>query len=49
MTRLEGIAIRQKKTFTRDMLFAVLVATAALIGVASLGTAIDAATLLVQR
>lgn len=49
MTRLQTIATRQKKSFARDVLFAVLVATAAVISIASLRVAIDAATLLAQR
>lgn len=49
MTRLDTIALRQKKTFSRDMLFAAFVALAAVVSIASLSTAIDAATLLVQR
>ena len=49
MTRLETIATRQKKSFARDLMFAVLVASAAVISIASLRMAIDAATLLAQR
>jgi len=49
MTRLQTIATRQKKSFARDVLFALLVATAAVISVASLRVAIDAATLLARQ
>ncbi|MDX2093239.1 MAG: hypothetical protein SFX73_35680 [Kofleriaceae bacterium] len=49
MTRLDTIALRQKKTFSRDVLFAALVTLAAVVSIASVTTAIDTATLLVQR
>ena len=49
MTRLQTIPTRQKKSSARDVLFALLVATAAVISVTSLRMAIDAATLLAQR
>lgn len=43
MTRLETIATAQKKTRTRDALFACFIALAAVIGVTSVTTAADAA------
>jgi hypothetical protein len=49
MTRLQTIATRQKKSFARDVVFAVLVATAAVVSITSVRMAIDAATLLAQR
>ena len=41
--RLATIATRQKKSFVRDMVFAALVALAAVVSVSSVGTAIAAA------
>lgn len=41
--RLDTIATRQKKSFVRDLLFASLVALAAVVSVSSVGTAVAAA------
>ena len=40
MTRLDAIALRQKKSFVRDMLFAALVGAATVISIASLHVAL---------
>jgi hypothetical protein len=40
---LETIATRQKKSFVRDVVFAALVALAAVVSVSSVGTAVAAA------
>jgi len=42
-TRLQTIATAQKKTFVRDVLFAGLVALAAIVSISSVGTAAEAA------
>lgn len=44
MTRLETIAIRQRGTRARDLLFAAVVALAAVISVSSIGSAARAAS-----
>ena len=49
MTRLDTIALRQKKSFSRDVLFAAFVVLATVVSISSLHTAIDAASLLTQR
>ena len=50
MTRLDTIAIRQKKSFIRDVVFATFVALAAVISVTGIGTAVTGAhTHVVQR
>jgi hypothetical protein len=43
-TRLETIATRQQKSFVRDVVFAALVALAAVVSVSSIGTAVNAAS-----
>ena len=43
-TRLEGIANRQRKNRVRDVMFAAFVGLAAIISVASVGTACAAAS-----
>jgi hypothetical protein len=49
-TRLETIAIRQKKSFVRDVVFAAFIALAAVVSVASVSTAVQAsATHVAQR
>lgn len=40
MTRLDAIALRQKKSFARDVLFAALVGVATFISLASLHVAL---------
>jgi hypothetical protein len=40
MTRLDAIALRQKKSFVRDALFAVFVGAATVISIASLHVAL---------
>jgi hypothetical protein len=42
-TRLQTIATRQQKSFVRDIMFAALVALAAVVSVSSVGTAVHAA------
>jgi hypothetical protein len=50
MSRLETIAIRQKKSFVRDVVFAAFIALAAVVSVASVSTAVQAsATHVAQR
>lgn len=44
MTRLENIALRQRKSFARDMLFAAFIGLAAIIGATSVQTAFNGAT-----
>lgn len=48
-TRLETIATRQKKSFVFDVVFATIVALAAVVSVASVSTAIQASTQVAQR
>ena len=43
MNRLDTIATRQKKSFFRDVVFAALVALAAVVSVTGVGTAVAAA------
>lgn len=43
-TRLANIASRQRSTRVRDLMFAAVVALAAMIGVSSVGTAANAAS-----
>ena len=43
-TRLETIAIRQKKSFVRDVVFAAFIALAAAVSIASVSTAVEAST-----
>lgn len=43
-TRLETIANRQKKSFVRDVLFATVIALAAVVSVASVSTAVHASS-----
>src|SRR5262249_16676913 len=43
MNRLDTIATRQKKSFSRDILFACFVALAAIVSVTTVSTAVDAA------
>lgn len=43
MNRLDTIATRQRKSFVRDVVFAALVALAAMVSVSSVGTAAHAA------
>jgi hypothetical protein len=42
MNRLDTIATRQRKSFLRDVMFAALVALAAVVSVSSIGTAVHA-------
>jgi len=44
MNRLDTIATRQKKSFVRDVVFAALVALAAVVSISGVGTAVTAAT-----
>lgn len=43
MTRLDTIALRQRRSIVRDGLFAALVALASVISLSSIGTAVSAA------
>ncbi|HEY4180384.1 MAG TPA: hypothetical protein VGM90_26255 [Kofleriaceae bacterium] len=43
-TRLTNIASRQQKSFARDVVFASLIAFAALVGIASVSTAVAASS-----
>ncbi|HEY4058881.1 MAG TPA: hypothetical protein VGM39_19840 [Kofleriaceae bacterium] len=43
-TRLTTIATRQQKSFARDVVFASVIAIAALVGIASVSTAIAASS-----
>jgi hypothetical protein len=49
MTHLDTIVTRQSKSFVRDVLFAAYVALAAVVSVASIGTAVQASTQVAQR
>lgn len=43
MTRLDTIALRQRRSIVRDGLFAALVALASVVSISSIGTAVSAA------
>ena len=49
MTHLNAIETRQRKSASRDLLFAAFVALAALVSISSLTTAVAAASTIVQR
>jgi hypothetical protein len=48
-TRLETIAIRQKKSFVRDVLFASVIALAAVVSIASVSAAVQASSTQVAK
>jgi len=49
MTHLIAIETRQRKSAVRDLMFAAFVALAAVVSISSLGTAVAAASTIVQR
>jgi beta-lactamase regulating signal transducer with metallopeptidase domain len=49
MSRLETIATRQRRSRTRDLMFACFVALAAAIGASSVGAAVQAASAIAQQ
>lgn len=48
-TRLANIKLANTKSRSRDLLFAAFVALASVISIATIGTAVDAATSVAQR
>jgi hypothetical protein len=48
-TRLETIAARQQKSFVFDVIFATIIALAAVVSVASVSTAVQASAQVAQR
>ena len=49
MSHLESIAVRQRKSFVRDALFAAFVALAAVVSVSTVGTAVQASSIVAHR